>query len=127
MTAGELSAIVGIILLSLGVTAPVSEFVAGLFMAVAMAFLLMAWSQPEDRKSYWLTLATSVMFAIITAMLHNLFFKDWLLQVKMALSGAISKWIAEGLLGFGRSLKEQMSRAPKSIHDRLFGKKVRDE
>lgn len=123
MTTAELSALLGFVFLSLGVSVSTSEFVGGMFMCIAMAFLLMAWSQPEDRKSYWLTLVTATMFGLITAAAHDHVLSSWSPQVKMAASGAMSKWIAEGIIGFGRSMKDQLALIPAAIKDRYISSK----
>jgi len=119
MTSAELSAIIGLVLLSVGVAAPPTDFAGGLFMAVAAAFLIMAWSPPEKRRSYWLTLLTAVLFAIAAAQLHQNWAPEWSIQMMMGAAGLMSKPIAEGFLAFGSTLTTEMSRWPAKISEKL--------
>lgn len=124
MTAAETSAFIGLILLSLGIASPVGPFVGGLFLAVSLSFLVMAWSEPDDRKDYWLTLATAVAFAVIGAITHSNipWFNDMPLQGLMAIAGLLSRFLAEGVLTFGRGLTDQMGKVPGALREKFLGK-----
>tara|TARA_B100000678_G_scaffold136337_1_gene114022 strand:+ start:1243 stop:1629 length:387 start_codon:yes stop_codon:yes gene_type:complete len=120
----ETSALLAAILLAFGVVAPVDQFAGGMFFAISLAFLVMAYSQPEDRKSYWLTLITAAIFAAIGAILHdNLSMLDgWPLQLIMGVGGALSRFIAEGMITFGRSLRDHAGELPGRLIEKVFGK-----
>ena len=124
----ETSAIIGAILLAIGVAAPPDQVAGGLFLAVAMAFLMMAWSQPEDRKSYWLTLLTAVLAAIAAAVAHDTidFLAGWSLQFLMGGAGLFSRFLAEGAILFGRTSRDQLGSIPRLMKEKIFGKDESD-
>ena len=121
MTTSAVSAWMGLVLLSLGIAAPPTEFAGGLFLAVAGAFLMMAWSQPEDRKSYWLTLFTAVLFSMLAAQLHHAWAPEWSLHLMMGSAGLFSKPIAEGFIAGGSTLKTEIQKLPTLIREKFFG------
>lgn len=115
------SAIAGAFLLSLGITATAGDFTGGMFLATSMAFLVMAWSRPEDRKSYWLTLVTAMATGVAAAVVHSAFVPKWSLHAMMMTAGMLSRYLAEGVLTFGKSVPKQMERIPEILRKRFIG------
>lgn len=122
MMAPETSALLGLVLLSIGVAAPPDQFAGGLFLAVALAFLAMSYSQPDDRKGYWLTLATAVLCAVAAAVAHDSLAPAWSLHLMMGGAGMFSRFLAEGAINFGRSLREQLGKIPAILRGKFLGK-----
>ena len=114
MTA-ETSALIGFVLLAIGIAAPPDQVAGGIFLAVALAYLAMAYSEPSDRKGYWLTLVTAVAAAIAGAVLHRSLLQNWDLHFVMGAGGLFSRFLAEGMIGFGKSLREQLASLPAAI------------
>ena len=108
----ETSALIGVVLLALGISAPPDQVAGGIFLAIALAYLAMAYSEPTDRRGYWLTLVTALAAAIAGAVLHRTLLTEWDLHIVMGAGGLFSRFLAEGLIGFGKGLRSQISEAP---------------
>ena len=112
----------GFVMLALGIAAPIDAIAGGMFFAIALAFLVMAWSQPEDRKSYWLTLLTAILMALAAAVLHSAWLTSWSLQFLMGAAGLFSTFLAESAIAFGKASREQARKLPAILREKFVGK-----
>ena len=108
------------ILAAFGIAAPVPEIAAGLFLAVASAFLVMAFTPPERRLAYWLTLAGSLFCALVAAILQSWLVPDWPIQLVMFAGGGLSRYLAAGLIAFGHAMEGEMGELPGELSERMF-------
>jgi len=111
-----------IVMGSLGIAAPVDQFLGGLFLAIAAAFLVMYFTEPGERKTYALTLLSAVTCALIAAIAQATLAPTWSLHLVMAAAGGLSTYIVESARGFGGSMKDQVAGLPKALLDRILGK-----
>lgn len=118
----ETKLILALVLGSFGIAAPVDQFLGGLFMAIAAAFLVMYFSEPQQRRTYALTLFTAFTCALITGAAHAALVPTWSLHLMMAAAGGLSSFIIESTMSFGGSMKEQFAGLPKRLIDRFLGK-----
>ena len=96
-----------------------------IIMALAAAFLAMAYTEPENRMAYWLTLLTALFCAVLAAIVHGALFPNWSAHLMMITAGALSRYIVRGCLGFGEGLIDQLRHLPSRLADRFFGGKDR--
>jgi Mn2+/Fe2+ NRAMP family transporter len=81
------------ILTAFGIALPPDAFLSGLFLALAGAYLMTIFvpeKQPVELR--WM-LALAVFVATCLAMVHTSVLPVWPIQLKMALGGALSRWI----------------------------------
>lgn len=116
------NAIFAAVLAAFGVTVPAPDFFGGMFLAIAFAFLVMAFTPPEGRKTYVLTLATAAACGVLATFLHQQMLAHWSLHFLMALAGALSRYIVDAFLSFGGALKATAATIPGRLADKFLGK-----
>lgn len=103
----------GAVMVALGIAAPLPAFLAGMLIAVGMAYVVRAAAAHLGRRVMPLGLALTcgTVVAVLAAMMHEATGETWLwgglnLQSQMGIAGALSQAIAEivaarggGLLG----------------------------
>ena len=113
---------VSLLLAAFGIVVPAPEFFGGLFLAIATAFLVMAFTPPDDRKAYNLTLACALLCAVSAVHLREQLAPTWSLHLVMTIGGGLSRFIVEAFLGFGRGFREVAGSIPGRLARRFIGK-----
>jgi hypothetical protein len=108
MTGIELKAILAIVIVALGITAPLPDFLGGMIIGFGACYGIMIVSNPASRLSLWATLFIGFLCAIFAAILHPhiALIRGFPLQAVMGIAAALSKPIMEALISFGAGLKQ---------------------
>ena len=114
MTGIELKAVIAGVVIALGITAPVPDFIGGLVISLGCAYGVMIVSEPANRLSVWSTIFLAAVSAILAAELHDhiAFIKNYPLQAVMGMAGGLSRFLTEATIGFGKTAKERISDLP---------------
>jgi hypothetical protein len=81
------------ILTAFGIILPPEAFLSGLFLALAGAYLMTVFIPEKKPVEIRWMLALAVFVASCVAMAHAHLLPQWPIQLKMALGGALSRWI----------------------------------
>lgn len=93
MTPVETTSWLAAIALALGIVAPVNEVVAGLFVAIAGAFLIWSLTEKQKKASLFISLFSAVFVAIVVAMVHSDVLARFKIQLVMGVFGTFSSYI----------------------------------
>lgn len=119
MTGFEIKGLLGTMLIAFGVTAPLPDFLAGMALALGGAFFAMMGTAPSSRASYATTIFLAIMAGFAAALMHPLlyppFLRDWPVQVIMMLAGAMSKYLAEGIVTVGQGLRDRAGEIVRTV------------
>ncbi|MEZ5688679.1 MAG: hypothetical protein R3E21_07865 [Caenibius sp.] len=121
MTGVETKLLVASLLAGFGIAAPWPNFVGGMFLALACAVLMMIFTEPSSRKTYWIVLFSAALFGILGAIIHATIVPAWSLHLVMAFAGGMSVYLVEGAKSFGTALRDQLAKLPGDIIHRIFG------
>lgn len=122
MTGVETKLMIAAFLAGLGIVAPPGAFAGGMFWALAAAYLTFAFTDPEDKKGYVVTLAAAVVCGTLAALIQQHFLPDWPLHLMMAAGGGLSIYLVETTRAFGRGMIEEGRGLPGKLVGRFFGK-----
>lgn len=108
MTGIELKVVLAGLIVALGITAPLPDFLGGMIIGLGLCYGVMIISDPGSRLSLWSTLFIGFMCAILAAILHPhiALLRAFPLQAVMGVAAALSKPIMEASTSFGAGLKE---------------------
>lgn len=114
MTGIELKAALAGVIVALGITAPLPDFIGGMIIGLGLCYGVMIISDPASRLSLWATLFIGFMCAIFAAIMHPhiTMLKAFPLQAVMGVAAALSKPIMEASIQFGAGLKEWAGALP---------------
>jgi hypothetical protein len=117
MTGVELKLFFTAVFVALGVTAPVPDFIAGLFIAIGCANGVMIKIDKQTRLSFFTTTFLAVLAATLTAILHKhlWFVHAWPLQAVMAIAGGFSSFVVEWIIAAGAAGKDRARDAVNNI------------
>lgn len=108
------------VFLAFGIAVPMPEFFAGMFLGLGACYGVMIVTPPTDRRSLWATLFLGFLSALLVAILHPHARGWWVwgklpLQGQMMIAGAVSRYIAEACISFGKGLSDWAGKLPGSI------------
>ncbi len=114
MTGIELKAILVGVVIALGITAPLPDFLGGMIIGLGACYGVMIISDSASRLSLWATLFIGFLCAIFAAILHPhiALIRGFPLQAVMGVAAALSKPIMEASITFGAGLKEWAGALP---------------
>lgn len=114
MTGIEVKALLAALIIALGITAPLPDFLGGMIIALGCSYGVMIVSEPLSRLSVWSTLFLGFIASLLAAVLHKHipFVTSFPLQAVMGAAGGLSKFIAEATIGFGKSAKDRITDLP---------------
>lgn len=117
MTGFEVKAVLVSLVIALGITAPVPDFLGGMIIALGCAYAVMIMSEPASRISMWSTLFLAFISALLFAVLHQHVsaLANLPLQVVMGAAGGLSRFLTEATIGFGKSAKDRIADIPNNI------------
>lgn len=117
MTGIELKMLLAGLVIALGITAPLPDFLGGLIIALGCSYGIMIMSAPDSRLSVWTTIFLGVLAAIMFALLHKhvKMVAEFPLQAVMGIGGGLSRFVAEATIGFGKTATTRISDLPNKI------------
>lgn len=117
MTGIEVKAALAALVIALGITAPLPDFLGGMIIAVGSSYGVMIVSEPASRLSVWSTIFLGMVAAIFTAVMHKHipYVANFPLQAVMGAAGGLSKFLTEATIGFGKNAKDRISDIPNKI------------
>lgn len=85
---------------------PFSEYVGGLFLALACAAWARHFSPEKSRKEFWAVMAGGFIAAHVGVMLAHAWVPEWKPQLVMAAAGFFSRFMARFLLRIANQLED---------------------
>lgn len=115
MTGFELKALLALLLMGLGIVAPVPDVIGGLMLGIGASYAAMLFTPPKDRMTLLASLFTGLLCAVLAAVAHPHlpFGADELpLQLVMAAAGFSARWLGGMLVEFGKGGMERARKLP---------------
>ena len=115
---------------ALGISAPVSAVLGGVFLSIAASYLAMVFMPERTRQEVYGSVFSALMFGWLTASLHSLVLPELSLQVKMAFSGFVGRWVVAIFVIFLDVLKDKAKglseKFVEKVSDKVIGKGSKD-
>ena len=91
----------------LGITfLPYSEYVGGLFLAIACAAWAPHFSPEKSRKEFWAVIWGGIIAAHLAVIAANVWFPEWKPQLVMAVAGFFSRFLARFTMRLTNQLED---------------------
>lgn len=104
------------VLAAFGITAPLPDFLAAMFLAIAGAYGAMVVTPPSSRLSFRVTIFLGWLFGLVAGIVHGAMFEEWSLHLFMFGAGFLSRYLATAMIAFGNGLKVRMKKAGENLN-----------
>lgn len=98
---------------------PFSEYVGGLFLALACAAWARHFSPEKSRKEFWAVMWGGFIAAHIAVMMAHAWVPEWKPQLVMAIAGFFSRFVARFFLRLANQLEDSAEEIGDSVATKI--------
>jgi len=105
-------AVMAAVLAAFGITAPLPDFLAAMFLAIAGSYGAMVVTPPSSRLSFRMTIFLGWLFGLVAGIAHGAtFLQKWPIHLVMFAAGFLSRYLASAMVAYGKALKDRFADA----------------